>query len=95
MKGNPRMARIARPAFPATTPVAAMAGEAAAAACKRALSPLGQEICTTTLAQSPAPATARGIIPKEVEKLVAEGKTTISEGRTAAEAAGKHLELRK
>lgn len=89
------MTRILLLACLATTPVVAIADEAAAAACKAALSPLGQEIYTTTLAQNPTPATARGIITKEVEKLVAEGKTTIAEGRTAAEAAGTCLELLK
>ncbi len=89
------MTRILMLACLAMTPVAALADQAAAAACKGALSPLGLEIYTATLARNPTPSTARGIITGQVKKLVTEGKATIAQGRTAAEAAGKCLALLK
>lgn len=70
---------------------AAQADKVAAEACRATLSATGQEIYDATLAAGPTPATARGIVTKEVEKLIAAGKVSLSEGRADGRAAGECL----
>lgn len=79
--------------FLVLTAGAAGADTAAANACKAKLSPTGQEIYTASLAQNPTMTTGREIIKTEVEKLIGEGKVSLSEGRKDGEAVGKCLEL--
>ncbi|MEP2031247.1 MAG: hypothetical protein ABJI96_21315 [Paracoccaceae bacterium] len=67
----------------------------AADACKAKLSPIGQQIYAAALAQNPTEATGRGIVTKEVEKLMNEGKVSLLEGREAGEAAGNCLKKLK
>lgn len=81
-------------AFAFTTGVAS-ADVKAADACKATLSPIGQEIYTAALAQHPTSATGRNIVTKEVEKLMGEGKVSMSEGRKAGEAVGACLKKLK
>lgn len=77
----------------AAVPLQALADAHSAEACKAALSPTGQEIYAAALAANVTPETGTAIITREVEKLMAEGKVTMSEGRAAGEAAGKCLEM--
>ena len=67
----------------------------AADACKATLSTVGQEIYTAALAQNPTAATGRSIVTKEVEKLIGEGKVSMSDGRKAGEAVGVCLKKLK
>jgi hypothetical protein len=70
---------------------AALADTQAAEDCRATLSPAGQEIYDATIAQKPTADTARSIITKEVEALMAAGKVTMSEGRTDGQAVGECL----
>lgn len=65
----------------------------AADACKSKLSPIGQQIYTASLAQHPTQATGREIVKSEVEKLMAEGKISLSDAHSEGEAAGECLKL--
>lgn len=69
------------------------ADEQAADACKSKLSPIGQEIYTASLAQHPTQATGHEIVKSEVEKLMAEGKISMSDARSEGQAAGNCLKL--
>lgn len=73
----------------------ASADTAAADACKAKLSPIGQQIYTAALAQHPTEATGRAIVKQEVETLIKDGKVSLSDGRTAGEAAGQCLKMLK
>jgi hypothetical protein len=70
---------------------AALATTQAAEACKEALSPVGQQIYAEAITQKPTPATARGIITKEVESLIANGTLSMSDGRKEGMAVGECL----
>jgi hypothetical protein len=72
---------------------ATYADKQAADACAASLSPPAKQIYQTTLASNPTPATARGIVVAEVEKLMGEGKLNMAEGRAAGEAAGACLKM--
>jgi hypothetical protein len=72
---------------------AAYADQKAADACAASLSPAAKQIYETTLASHPTPATGRSIVVADVEKLIAEGKLTMAEGRAAGEAAGSCLKM--
>ncbi len=69
----------------------AHADKQAAEACRAALSPVAQEVYNATIAQSPTKATAAGIVKAEVEKLMSEGKLSMSDARKEGEAAGACL----
>ncbi|MDU9005271.1 hypothetical protein [Sedimentitalea todarodis] len=71
------------------------ADQQAAEACKSKLSPIGQEIYAASLAQHPTEATGREIVKSEVEKLMAEGKISMSDARSEGQAAGDCLKLLK
>lgn len=70
---------------------AAHADKSSADACRATLSPTGQEIYDATVAADPTPQTARGIVTKEVEKLISAGKVSMAEGRKDGQAAGECL----
>lgn len=72
---------------------AAHADQKAADACAASLSPPAKQIYETTLASHPTPGTGRGIVVADVEKMIAEGKLTMAEGRVAGEAAGSCLKM--
>ena len=55
--------------------------------------PAAKQIYETTLASHPTPGTGRSIVVADVEKLIAEGKVTMAEGRAAGEAAGSCLKM--
>jgi hypothetical protein len=71
----------------------AQANTTAADACKEKLSPIGQEIYTTSLAQHPTKETGKSIVTSEVEKLISDGKLSMLDGRKEGEAAGDCLKL--
>ena len=71
----------------------AHADQKAADACAASLSPPARQIYETTLASHPTPGTGRSIVVADVEKLIAEGKLTMAEGRAAGEAAGSCLKM--
>ncbi len=72
---------------------AAYADRKAADSCAASLSPPAKQIYENTLASNPTPATARGIVVSQVEKLIAEGKLNMADGRAAGEAAGACLKM--
>jgi hypothetical protein len=67
----------------------------AADACGASLSPKSKYIYEATLASNPTPSTGRSIVVAVTEKMISEGKLGALEARTAAEAAGRCLELLK
>jgi hypothetical protein len=69
------------------------ADQKAADACAASLSPAAKQVYETTLASHPTPATGRSIVVANVEKLIADGKLTMAEGRAAGEAAGSCLKM--
>ncbi len=69
----------------------AFANTQAADACKATLSPAGQQLYEATMAKNPTKETARGIITKEVEQQISDGKVSMSEGRKEGEAVGECL----
>ncbi|MBX9758501.1 MAG: hypothetical protein K2Y29_06955 [Beijerinckiaceae bacterium] len=75
------------------TPVAASANRAEGDACAAGLSAESQTIYRGTLASNPTPQTARDIVKAQTEKLISEGKLSMFNARSAAQAAGKCLEL--
>lgn len=77
----------------ALSPTVTRADNAAADACAAKLTPVGQEIYKTVMAENLTAADARSLIVSAVEKQIGEGKVTMSEGRAAGEAVGKCLEL--
>ena len=74
-------------------PTAALADRKAGDACATGLPPEAKDIYTTTIAKSPPPGQARAVVVAEAERLMKTGDLTMMQARTAAEAAGKCLEL--
>lgn len=66
----------------------ASADTKAADACKETLTPVGQQVYDASMAQKPTPATAKGIVTKQVKKMVFSGKLGMSDARTVGEAVG-------
>lgn len=73
----------------------AYADQKAADACAASLPPNSKQIYEATLASHPTAETGRGIVIGIVEKMIAEGKFGLIEGRAAGEAAGTCLEMMK
>lgn len=72
---------------------AALADRKAADACAASLSPAAKQVYEATLASHPTPGTGRSVVVATVEKMIAEGKLTMAEGRAAGEAAGGCLKM--
>ncbi|MGJ8583395.1 MAG: hypothetical protein ACSHXD_04820 [Marinosulfonomonas sp.] len=66
----------------------ASADTKAADACKETLTPVGQQVYDASMAQKPTAATAKGIVTKEIKKMVFSGKLGMSDARTVGEAVG-------
>lgn len=71
----------------------AYADRAAGDACAASLSAESQQIYRGTLAAKPTPETAKQIVTAQTEKLMHDGKLTMFSARSAAQAAGKCLQL--
>ena len=71
----------------------ARADRAAGDACAASLSAPSQQIYHCTLAAKPTPDTAKQIVTAQTEKLMQEGKLSMFSARSAAQAAGKCLQL--
>jgi hypothetical protein len=71
----------------------ASADRKAADGCAAGLPPPAKQIYENTMASNPTPGTARGIVVAQVEKMIGEGKLTMSDGRAAGEAAGACLKM--
>ncbi len=67
---------------------AAQADRKAADECAASLPPAAKQIYESTMASNPTAETGRSIVVGIVEKMIAEGKLTMSEGEAAGEAAG-------
>ena len=67
---------------------AAQADRKAADQCAASLPPVPKQIYDQTMASNPTAETGRSIVVGIVEKMIAEGKLTMSEGEAAGEAAG-------
>jgi hypothetical protein len=74
---------------------AAQADRKVADECAASLPANAKYIYETTQASHPTEETGRSIVIGIVEKMIAEGKLTLSEGETAGEAAGTCLEKMK
>lgn len=72
---------------------AAHADKKAADACAASLSPPAKQIYEATMASNPTPATGRSIVVAQVEKMIAEGKLNMADGRAAGEEAGTCLKM--
>ncbi|MFZ5677182.1 MAG: hypothetical protein ACOZAM_29825 [Pseudomonadota bacterium] len=86
---------ILLPLFVAGLTTAAHADRQAADECAKSLPANAKYIYETTQASHPTEQTGRSIVIGIVEKMIAEGKLTLSEGETAGEAAGTCLEKMK
>ena len=71
----------------------ALADAAASEACKAELSPVGQEIYTTALAENIDMSDGKELLTQIVERLVGEGKLPLDDARAEGVAAAKCLEL--
>lgn len=86
---------ILLPLFVAGMTTVAFADRQAADECAKSLPANAKYIYETTQASHPTEQTGRSIVIGIVEKMIAEGKLTLSEGETAGEAAGTCLEKMK
>jgi len=71
----------------------ALADRKAGDACAAGLSAPSKDMYAKVVASNATPANARSIVVAEAEKLVAAGKLSMAEARSAGEAAGQCLEL--
>ncbi len=87
------MRSIAFCALLAVTAPAALADTAESEACKANLSPIGQEIYATALAENINLADGKEVLTQIVERLVDEGRLPLLDARAEGVAAAKCLEL--
>jgi hypothetical protein len=92
-KTGQTMRSVALAALAALIPTLCFADRKAGDACAKGLPPASRNIYASTVAAKVAPSEARSVVAAEAEKLVASGKMSIDQARTAAEAAGQCLEL--